>query len=117
MKSSSSNLLRLIALFKLLKAAVLIAVGVGALKLLHKDVGAAVEHWVEMLGLDPNSHAIDAVLQKASNVTPDKLKELGVGSMIYAALFLVEGVGLWLEKRWAECLTVIITGSLIPFEI
>ena len=33
------------------------------------------------------------------------------------ALFLVEGVGLWLLKRWAEWLTVIITSSLVPIEI
>ena len=29
----------------------------------------------------------------------------------------MEGVGLWLGRRWAEYLTVIATGSLIPFEI
>jgi len=110
-------LLQLIALFKLVKAALLIAVGVGALKLLHKDVAGAVEHWVELLRLDPNNHYIDTALEKASNLTPDKIKELGLGSMVYAGLFLTEGIGLWLEKRWAEWLTVIITSSLIPLEI
>jgi uncharacterized membrane protein (DUF2068 family) len=107
----------LIALFKLVKAALLIAVGVGALKLLHKDVAGAVEHWVELLRLDPNNHYIDTALEKASNLTPDKIKELGLGSIVYAGLFLTEGIGLWLEKRWAEWLTVIITSSLIPIEI
>ena len=107
----------MIALFKLVKAALLIAVGVGALKLLHKDVAGAVEHWVELLRLDPNNHYIDTALEKASNLTPDKIKELGLGSMVYAGLFLTEGIGLWLEKRWAEWLTVIITSSLIPLEI
>ena len=117
MKASHSRLLRLIALFKLVKAALLIAVGVGALKLLHKDVAGAVEHWVELLRLDPNNHYIDTALEKASSLTPDKIKELGLGSMVYAGLFLTEGIGLWLEKRWAEWLTVIITSSLIPIEI
>jgi uncharacterized membrane protein (DUF2068 family) len=116
-KTSHGRLLRLIALFKLLKAALLIAVGVGALKLLHKDVAGAVEHWVELLRLDPNNHYIDIALEKASNLTPDKIKQLGLGSMIYAGLFLTEGIGLWLEKRWAEWLTINITSSLIPFEI
>ena len=107
----------MIALFKLVKAALLIAVGVGALKLVHKDVAGAVEHWVELLRLDPNNHYIDTALEKASNLTPDKIKQLGLGSMIYAGLFLTEGIGLWLEKRWAEWLTVVITSSLIPIEI
>ena len=35
----------------------------------------------------------------------------------YAALYATEGVGLWLQKRWAEYLTTIATASLIPFEI
>jgi uncharacterized membrane protein (DUF2068 family) len=116
-KTSHSRLLRLIALFKLVKAALLIAVGVGALNLLHKDVAGAVEQWVELLRLDPNNHYIDFALEKASNLTPDKIKQLGLGSMIYAGLFLTEGIGLGLEKRWAEWLTVIITSSLIPIEI
>jgi uncharacterized membrane protein (DUF2068 family) len=32
-------------------------------------------------------------------------------------LQLTEGIGLWLEKRWAEFLTVIATSLLIPVEI
>ena len=37
-------------------------------------------------------------------------------TLVYAAVFAVEGVGLWMEKRWAEWLTTIITASLIPLE-
>jgi uncharacterized membrane protein (DUF2068 family) len=117
MKSSNKMFLRLIAVFKLFKASILIAVGVGAFKLLHKDVADAVERWVELLRLDPNNHFIDAALEKASDISPGKIKELGLGSMVYAGLFLTEGIGLWLEKRWAEWLTVIITSSLVPIEI
>ena len=117
MKKSGDHLIRLIAVFKLLKAALLVAVGVGALKLLHKDLGAVVEHWIEMLRLDPGSRFVDVALAKASNVSPKQIEKLGVGSFVYAALFLTEGIGLWLRKRWAEWLTVIITSSLVPIEI
>lgn len=117
MKSSDSRLLRLIAVFKLLKAVLLIAVGVGALNLLHKDVASVLEHWVEMLGLDPGNHCVDRALQKAGNFTPGEIKGLGIGSFIYAGLFLTEGIGLWLLKHWAEWFTVIITSSLVPIEL
>ena len=117
MKSSDNRLIRLIAAFKLFKAGLLIAVGVGAFKLLHQDVAGVVEHWIEALKLDPGNHFVDAVLTKASNLTPEQVKKLGLGSFIYAGLFLTEGIGLWLLKRWAEWLTVIITSSLIPIEI
>jgi uncharacterized membrane protein (DUF2068 family) len=117
MKSSNQMFLRLIALFKLIKASILIAVAVGIFRLIHRDVADAVAHWVEVLKLDPNNHLIDAVLEKASDISPDKIKELGLGSLFYAGLFLTEGIGLWFEKRWAEWLTVIITSSLVPIEI
>ncbi len=117
MKSADSRLLRLIAVFKLVKALLLIAVGVSALNLLHKDVAGALEHWAAMLGLDPGNQYVDRALQKMANLTPNKIKSLGIVSFTYAGLFLTEGIGLWLMKRWAEWVTTIITGSLVPVEV
>ena len=117
MKSSDDRVIRLIAAFKLLKAGLLIALGIGAFNLLHKDVAEVIEHWIKALGLDPGNRFLDAALGKASNLSAEQIKKLGLGSFIYAGLFLTEGVGLWLLKRWAERLTVIITSSLLPIEI
>jgi uncharacterized membrane protein (DUF2068 family) len=117
MNSSDGKLVRLIALFKLLKAALLIGVGIGALTMFHKDVTSVLQHWVSLLGLDPDNRYIDLALQKAAKLSPNKIKGLGIGSFLYAGLFLIEGVGLWWMRRWAEWLTVIITGSLVPIEV
>lgn len=117
MKSSDDRLIRLIALFKLVKAGLLIALGLGAFHLLHRDMARVIEGWIEALRLDPGNRFLDAVLARASHVNPDQIKRIGVGSFIYAGLFLTEGVGLWLRKRWAEWFTVIITSSLVPVEI
>jgi uncharacterized membrane protein (DUF2068 family) len=117
MKSADNRLIRLIALFKLFKALLLIAVGMSALHLIHKDVASVVQHWVKMLGLVPGNRYVDEALQKAGNLTPGKIKSLGVVSFLYAGLFLTEGIGLWLVKRWAEWFSVIITSSLVPIEV
>lgn len=117
MKFPQTGLLRLIALFKFLKAVLLIAVGVGAFKLVHSDVTRVLTDWVLRLGLDPYSRHIGRFLLQAASLTPNRLRDLGVGSFVYAALFLTEGIGLWLLKRWAEWLTVILTSSLIPLEV
>ena len=117
MKSSDDPLLRLIAIFKFFKAAALIALGVGLFRMLHKDIGGTLEHWCEALRLDPGSHFVNKALAKATKVSPGQMKQLGLGSFLYAGLFLAEGTGLWLRKRWGEWLTVIITSSLIPVEI
>jgi uncharacterized membrane protein (DUF2068 family) len=117
MKSSQDRLIRLVAAFKLLKAALLIIGGIGLLKLIHMDVSTELDHWIARLGFDPGSHYVDLAIQKATNLSPHKIRDLGLVSFVYAALFLTEGIGLWLLKRWAEWFTVIITSSLVPFEI
>ncbi len=116
MTSSHNRLLRLVAVFKLVKAALLIVAGVGILKLIHTDIAARLDHWVLMIGLDPGSRFINRAINKATDIPPNRIKELGLGSFIYAALFMTEGIGLWLEKRWAEWFTVVITSSLVPLE-
>jgi len=117
MKSRDTRLLRLIAFFKLLNAALLIAVGVSAFKLVHSDISGILTDWVLRLGLDPGGRYVGRFLIQAATLTPSRIKELGLGSIVYAALFVTEGIGLWLLKRWAEWLTIVITGSLIPLEI
>jgi uncharacterized membrane protein (DUF2068 family) len=117
MKTSQTRVVRLIALFKLLKGALLIAVGVAALKLLHTDIPGVVENLVSVLGLDQNSRFVGRMLSTAAALTPNRVRDLIVGSFLYGGLFLTEGVGLWLLKRWAMWFTVIITGSFLPLEI
>jgi uncharacterized membrane protein (DUF2068 family) len=117
MESSDSTVIRLIALFKLVKAITLVAVGVGALKLLHRDMASTLDHWIAASGLDPGNRWVEKGIEKFSNLTPAKVKGLGIVSFIYAGLFLTEGIGLWLMKRWAEWFTIIITSSLVPVEV
>src|SRR5580698_10062664 len=117
MKTSDDWLIRLIAVFKFVKAGLLIALGVGVFRLVHKDLASVIEHWCEAMRLDPGSHFVNLALEKAAHVSPEQVKKLGLGSFLYAGLFLAEGTGLWLRKRWGEGLTVIITGSLVPVEI
>jgi len=116
-KRAHGRVLRVIAAFKLLKACALIALGIGALRLLHKDVAAVAEHWINMFQVDPHNHFIDLLLTKLANVDDRRLKELSIGTFVYAGLFLIEGVGLALQKRWAEYFTIITTSSLLPIEI
>lgn len=116
-KQESATVLVLIALFKLVKALALIAVGIGALKYLHKDLAASVLHWVNVLRVDPDNRFIQPILAKVFSVTPRQLRELSAGTFSYAALLLIEGVGLLLRKHWAEYFTIITTGALLPLEI
>jgi uncharacterized membrane protein (DUF2068 family) len=114
---SQARGLRLIAAFKIFKGLALLAVAIGALKLLDKDVAAQTARWIEELRVDPHNHYIHWVLEKLSILDARKLKELSVGTFFYSALFLTEGIGLALRKRWAEYFTIVSTSLFIPLEV
>ncbi len=111
----SDFIIRLIALFKLVKAAMLIALGVGLMSMRreHSWLG----DWMHAIAVDPHGKLVSEVLAKIGDMTPHQFVRLGIGSLAYAAVFLIEGVGLMLKKPWAEIMTVIVTISFIPFEI
>jgi uncharacterized membrane protein (DUF2068 family) len=114
---SHSRGLLLIAVFKLFKSLSLLALGIGALKLMHKDVAAQLERWIELFRVDPHNHYIHCVLEKLSILDARRLKELSVGTFFYSALYLTEGTGLALRKRWAEYFTTVSTSLFIPLEV
>ena len=107
----------LIAAFKLSQALLFIAIGVGALRLVHKDVGDMLIRLAEHLRFNTEPRFVIFLLEKSTLVTDRMLKRIGEVVFIYAALDLIEGVGLYLEKAWAEYLTLAITASFLPWEI
>jgi len=109
--------LMLIAAFKLLKGFALLALGIGALRLLHKDMAGVVDHWINAFRVDPHNRYIHWLLSKLPMVDDRKLKELSLGTFSYSAIFLTEGTGLAFHKRWAEYFTIITTASFLPLEV
>jgi uncharacterized membrane protein (DUF2068 family) len=117
MKSSPDRIIRMIAVFKFFKTALFVAVGVGAFRLVHKDVAMVIKHLVDAFRIDPANHFVEVALEKGAKLNPAQIRKFGAVSFIYASLFFTEGIGLWLMKPWAEWFTVVITGSLVPLEI
>jgi uncharacterized membrane protein (DUF2068 family) len=116
LKTQKSTTVFLIALLKLAKGVGLLAVAVGALHFLHRDLAQTLEHWVYALRFDPENHYVHSVLSKALNVSPKQLKLISAGTFLYSAMFLTEGIGLLLRRRWAEYFTIISTALFIPLE-
>jgi uncharacterized membrane protein (DUF2068 family) len=103
-----------IGLFKLVKSASLLALGIALVHWRHEDLGEVAARWLKDAWL-ARPH-VDRVLIKLSLMRKETIDEFAIGSFVYSALLLVEGIGLCLRKRWAEFLTVGITASLLPFE-
>ena len=107
----------IIAGFKLIKGVLLLATGIGALSLLHGDLLALVARWAEAMQVSTQNRLLHKLLQELGLVHPRQIVIFSAVTFSYAALLLTEGVGLWLEKVWAEYLTTIVTACFIPFEI
>jgi len=107
--------IRLIALFKLLKAAMLIALGLGALSMRHDHSWLGT--WIHALATDPHGKRVTELLARVTAFDAHDLRRIGIGSMLYAMVYVIEGIGLMGRRAWAEVMTVIVTTSFIPFEI
>jgi uncharacterized membrane protein (DUF2068 family) len=106
-----------IGVFKLVKAALLVALAAGALKFANPATTDALRHWARASGVAASHESIRRALASVLSADEATLVEIGAVSLLYAALFATEGVGLCLRKTWAEYLTAIMTASLVPLEV
>jgi uncharacterized membrane protein (DUF2068 family) len=106
-----------IGLFKLGKAVLFLCIGIGALHLLHKDLGDEVLRLATALKFDPESRFVTVVLNKIDLIDAHRLKQISAATFAYSGLALTEGIGLMLEKVWAEYLTLFLTISFLPWEL
>jgi uncharacterized membrane protein (DUF2068 family) len=109
--------LLLIAFYKLVQSLLFIAIGVGALRLVHKDVGDMFLLLADHLRFNPEARIVHFVLVEASLVNDPLLRRIGAAAFCYAGISMAEGIGLYLEKLWGEILTLLITASFLPWEI
>lgn len=112
-----NRLLLLIAVYKFLHATLFFAIGIGAHRLLHKDIADQLELLARHLRFNPESRLVNFILEKASLINDPVLRRIGFVAFCYAALTLAEGIGLYLEKAWGEFLTLAITASFLPWEV
>jgi uncharacterized membrane protein (DUF2068 family) len=113
----SERKVRIIAGYELFKGLLLLVLACGTLGFVHKDVQEIVAGWIRALHFDPEGHHIGALLAKIGLLNDKRIEELSAITFFYSVLHLIEGVGLWLNKRWGKFFTIIVTGSFIPLEI
>ena len=111
--------LRLIALFKIGKGILLLLLGVSLLFLNART------RWMEALStwtadeiLMEHSKAVAYLLNKLQAVLAGgTLRATGFLALFYTAVLFTEGIGVFMEQRWAELLMIFATAALIPLEV
>ncbi len=119
--SAEDPVVKLIVIERLVKSALLVLV---AISLVAADrlgyLARLAEELHEQLNLTAGRGVIARLLSWAvtelGHVLPH-VTIVALAILLYAALETTEGVGLAMRRRWAEYLTVVATGVLIPYEV
>lgn len=106
-----------IAIFKLSKAVFFFCLGLGVLHLVGKDLAEVATRMATALRFDSEGRVVTLLQEKLDLIDARRLREIGFFSFAYSCIALTEGVGLLLEKVWAEYLTLILTISFLPWEL
>jgi uncharacterized membrane protein (DUF2068 family) len=108
--------IKLIAGAKIAKGIALACLSLGVFDLIHKDLTALAERFVQIVRISPENKYVELALEKLGLVEPSTLIRLGMLSALYASIQLIEGLGLWFGAAWAEYMVVISTGIFVPEE-
>jgi uncharacterized membrane protein (DUF2068 family) len=111
--------LKLIALFKIGKGILLLVIGFSVL-FLNARTGwlDSMSDWAADEILLKHSRVVVYLLAKLQDVLAGgALRATGFLALFYAAVLFTEGIGVYLQKRWAEYFMVFATGALIPLEL
>ena len=112
--------LKLIALFKIFKGILLFLLGFSLLFLNYRPSWLdQISDWADDQLLLHHTKAVVFLLNKLQQIVTGggALRATGFLSLFYSGVLLTEGIGVYMEKRWAEFLMIFATGALIPLEI
>lgn len=107
----------LIAVFNLIKAVLFVIAAAGVFHLVNRDTHVELARLLQAFRLDGDRVFFKTLLLKANVITDPGKRVLGGMLLLYAVMYTIEGVGLWLRKRWAEYFTAFMTAIPLPFEI
>jgi len=112
--------LKLIALFKIFKGVLLLGLGFSLLFLNYRPTWLdQISDWVDDQLLLHHTKVVVFLLNKLQEIVTGggALRATGFLALFYCAVLLTEGIGVYMEKRWAEFLMIFATGALIPLEV
>src|SRR5436189_1843228 len=111
--------LKLIALFKIGKGVLLLLLGVSLLFLNARTRWMdAISDWTADEILLEHSKGISFLLHKLQAVLAGgTLRATGLLALFYSAVLFTEGIGVYMQQRWAELLMIFATAGLIPIEL
>ncbi|KXF83386.1 DUF2127 domain-containing protein [Enterovibrio coralii] len=109
--------LRAIAILEASKGLLALAVGLALHELGGPKIQAICENLMRHLRLNPAGEIPSVIHEALANVDDKNLIILAVGTVIYAAVRLVEAFGLWRAYAWTEWFALASGAIYVPFEV
>lgn len=101
----------------MVRGVALVVAGAYLVTHLGSDFGRLADRAMRAVELDPRRPFLHKLIAKLHRLHAGTVLITGIAALVYGVLETVEGVGLWLDKLWAELLTVVATSLLIPLEL
>ena len=118
--------MRALAIERVVRAVIFTLLGVGVLAVrgTHGRLQTAFENELplirplaDQIGWNPDNSKLLHRIDQAFSLSPTTLAWIAAGLFAYAAIELIEAIGLWLITRWGEYFAVIATSVFLPLEI
>ncbi|MDQ1485824.1 MAG: hypothetical protein QOJ62_1517 [Actinomycetota bacterium] len=87
------------------------------LRQLFEDKLPAAKPLAKAFGYDLDKSSIVAEIRRLLRINPHTLRIIAWILVIYAAIEIIEAVGLWMLKRWGEYFAVVATAMFLPYEV
>src|SRR5579863_4136962 len=111
------RVLRAVAGFEFFKGIFVLAMGICAIALLHKDTWLIAESLLALLHISTDRHSAQLFLDFADSITDARLWAAARIAFAYAVLRFTEAYGLWKGRTWAEWVALVSGSLLLPLEV
>ena len=106
-----------IILIKIVKGVVFLMLALGVFAMVGQHLGDELDHFLRWVHLDPEMRFFSNLGDRLDRITPDNVRWVASGSLLYGLLSLAEGVGLIFRLKWVGMVVVFESALLIPFEL
>jgi uncharacterized membrane protein (DUF2068 family) len=114
--SKQTVALRGVAVFEATKGIIVLLLGLGLLRLVHKNLDEFAEQLIRFLHASPGGRLSNLFVHAADKTTDKGLWALAAAAMIYSLVRFAEAYGLWHAREWAEWFALLSGAMYLPWE-
>jgi uncharacterized membrane protein (DUF2068 family) len=115
--SKTTVALRTVAVFEAAKGLLVLLLGLGALRFMHRDLEDVAEQIIRFLHASPGGRISNLFIAAASRANDKSLWAIAAAAMVYAIVRFAEAYGLWYAREWAEWFALLSGAMYLPWEV